>query len=428
MRHASIPSKLFVENRARLAQLLQPKSLAVINANDILPTNADGSLRMQPNSDLFYLTGIEQEESILLLAPGAFNEKLREILFLREPSEHLKVWEGHKLTKEQAQKISGIQQVKWLSEFHGVLRLLMCEMEHVYLNRNEHSRASAETETRDDRFVRDCQTRYPLHHYQRLAPLLHQLRVVKSAAEQELIKEACAITRAGFRRVLRIVKPGINEAEIEAEFAREFIRRRGAFAYTPIIASGANSCILHYNQNDQPCRKGGVLLLDVAASYANYNADLTRTIPVSGRFTRRQRRVYNAVLRVVRAQTKAAVPGKLHRDWQKEAEALMTGELLALGVLKPRDVKQQDPDKPACRKYFNHGLGHSLGLDVHDVAPAVQTFAPGWVLTVEPGIYLPDEGFGIRLENDILVTSGATIDLMADIPIEADEIEELMSR
>ena len=428
MRHASIPSKLFVENRARLAKLLQPKSLAIINANDILPTNADGSLRIHPNSDLFYLTGIEQEESILLLAPDAFNEKLREILFLREPSEHLKVWEGHKLSKEQAQKISGIQQVKWLSEFRGVLHLLMCEMENVYLNRNEHGRASAETETRDDRFVRDCQTRYPLHHYQRLAPLLHQLRVVKSAAEQDLIKQACAITRDGFRRVLRIVKPGINEAEIEAEFAREFIRRRGAFAYTPIIASGANSCILHYNQNDQPCRKGEVLLLDVAASYANYNADLTRTIPVSGRFTRRQRQVYNAVLRVVRAQTKAAVPGKLHRDWQKEAEALMTEELLALGILKPRDVKKQDPDKLACRKYFNHGLGHSLGLDVHDVAPAVQTFAPGWVLTVEPGIYLPDEGFGVRLENDILVTSGETIDLMADIPIEADEIEELMNR
>ncbi len=428
MRHASIPSKLFVENRARLTQLLQPKSLALVNANDILPTNADGSLRMQPNSDLFYLTGIEQEESILLLAPDAFNEKLREILFLREPNDHLKVWEGHKLSKEQAQKISGIQQVKWLSEFRGVLHLLMCEMENVYLNRNEHGRASVATETRDDRFVRDCQTRYPLHHYQRLAPLLHQLRVVKSAAEQDLLKQACAITRDGFRRVLRVVKPGINEAEIEAEFAREFIRRRGAFAYTPIIASGANSCILHYNQNDQPCRKGEVLLLDVAASYANYNADLTRTIPVSGKFTRRQRQVYDAVLRVVRAQTKSAVPGKLHRDWQKEAEALMTEELLALGVLKARDVKKQNPDQPACRKYFNHGLGHSLGLDVHDVAPAVQTFAPGWVLTIEPGIYLPEEGFGIRLENDILVTSGDTINLMADIPIEADEIEELMNR
>jgi Xaa-Pro aminopeptidase len=257
---------------------------------------------------------------------------------------------------------------------------------------------------------------------------LRQLRVAKSEAEQELIRHACAITRAGFLRVLRVVKPGVNEADIEAEFAREFIRRRGAFAYTPIIAAGANSCILHYIQNDQPCRKGEVLLLDVAANYANYNADLTRTIPVSGRFTRRQRRVYDTVLRVLRAMTKAATPGKLSRDWQKEAEALMTDELLALGLLKPRDVKKQDPDKPACKKYFNHGLGHPLGLDVHDVVLPSQPFAPGWVLTVEPGIYIPDEGFGVRLENDVLITENGTVDLMADIPIEADEIESLMSR
>jgi Xaa-Pro aminopeptidase len=428
MRHAPIPSKLFVENRERLKKLLLPNSLAVVNANDILPTNADGTLRMQPNTDLFYLTGIEQEETVLLLAPNAFDEKQREILFLRESSDHLKTWEGHKLSKEEAQKISGIKQVKWLSEFRGVFYRLMCESEHVYLNRNEHSRASQEVETRDDRFVRDCQTRYPLHDYQRLAPLLHRLRVVKSEAEQDLIRQACAITRAGFLRVLRVLKPGVNEAEIEAELAREFIRRRGAFAFNPIIASGANSCVLHYEQNDQPCRKGDLLLLDVAARYANYNADMTRTIPIGGRFTRRQRRVYDAVLRVLRAMTKAAVPGKLHRDWQKESEALMTEELLALGLLKPREVKKQDPDKPACKKYFNHGLGHPLGLDVHDVGSMREPFAAGWVLTVEPGIYIPDEGFGIRLENDILITDNGTVDLMADIPIEADEIESLINR
>jgi len=428
MRHTPIPSALFTENRERLKKLLLPNSLAVVNANDILPTNADGSLRMQPNADLFYLTGIEQEETILLLAPNAFDEKQREILFLREPNEHLKVWEGHKLSKEQAQKISGIQQVKWLAEFRPVFHRLMCELEHVYLNRNEHARAAQEVETRDDRFARDCLVRYPLHHYERLAPLLHRLRVVKSEVEQDLIRQAGAITHAGFLRALRVVKPGINEADVEAEFAREFIRRRSAFAYNPIIAAGANSCVLHYLQNDQSCRKSQVLLLDVAASYANYNADLTRTIPVSGRFTRRQRKVYDAVLRVLRAMTKAAVPGKLHRDWQKEGEALMTEELLALGLLKPRDVKKQEPDKPACKKYFNHGLGHPLGLDVHDVGSLSQPFAPGWVLTVEPGIYLPNEGFGIRLENDILITDGEAVDLMADIPIEADEIEELMNR
>ncbi len=428
MRHAPIPSKLFVENRERLKTLLLPNSVAVVNANDILPTNADGTLRMHPNADLFYLTGIEQEESILLLAPNAFDEKLREILFLREPNEHLKVWEGHKHSKEEATKISGVKQVKWLSEFRGVFHRLMCECEHVYLNRNEHGRASQEVETRDDRFVRDCQSRYPLHDYQRLALLLRRLRVVKSDAELDLIRQACAITRAGFLRVLRVVKPGINEAEVEAEFAREFIRRRGAFAYNPIIAAGDSSCVLHYEQNDQPCRRGDLLLLDVAARYANYNGDMTRTIPVSGKFTRRQRRVYDAVLRVLRAMVKAAVPGKLHRDWQKESEALMTEELLALGLLKPRDVKKQDPDNPACKKYFNHGLGHPLGLDVHDVGSMRQPFAAGWVLTVEPGIYIPDEGFGIRLENDVLITDSGTVDLMADIPIEADEIETLMNR
>jgi len=428
MRHAPIPAKVFTENRARLTKLLLPNSVAVVNANDILPTNADGSLRMHPNSDLFYLTGIEQEETVLLLAPNAFDEKLREVLFVRETNEHLKVWEGQKHTREEAQKISGVKQVRWLSEFRGIFHRLMLESEHVYLNRNEHGRAATEVETRDDRFVRECQKKYPLHDYHRLAPLLHRLRVVKSETELDLIRQACAITRAGFLRVLRLVRPGINEAEIEAEFAREFIRRRGNFAYTPIIASGANSCVLHYIQNDRPCRKGDVLLLDVAASYANYNADLTRTIPVSGRFTRRQRKVYNAVLRVLRAAAKAAVPGKLHRDWQKEAEMLMTEELLALGLLKPGEVKKQDPDKPACRKYFNHGIGHPLGLDVHDVAPISQPFAPGWVLTVEPGIYLPEEGFGIRLENDILITENGTVDLMADIPIEAEEIEEWMSQ
>ncbi len=428
MRHAPIPAKLFVENREKLKKALPPHALAVVNANDILPTNADGTLLMHPNSDLFYLTGIEQEESILLLAPNAFNEKQREILFLREPNEHLTVWEGHKLSKEEAQKISGIAQVRWLSEFRTIFHQLMGEAEHVYLNRNEHARAAHEVETRDDRFVRDCQARYPLHQYQRLARILHPLRLAKADAEQELLRRACAITRAGFLRVLRVVKPGINEAEVEAEFAREFIRRHGWFAYNPIIAAGANSCILHYNENDKTCRRGDVLLLDVAASYGNYNADLTRTIPVSGRFTRRQRRVYDAVLRVLRALTKAAVPGKLHRDWQKEADALMTEELLALGLLKPRDVKKQDPDKPACKKYFNHGLGHPLGLDVHDVGPLCQPFAAGWVLTVEPGIYLPDEGFGVRLENDIVITDEGAVDLMADIPIEAEEIESLMQR
>ncbi len=426
MRHAPIDPALFVSNRQRAAERLLPRSVAVVNANDVLPTNADGSLAMHPNADLFYLSGIEQEESILVLSPDAPDEKLREVLFLREPSEHLKIWEGHKHSKEEASSISLIKTVKWLSEFRGVFHTLMCDAEHVYLNSNEHKRAVVEVETRDARFIQDCQRRYPLHQYHRLARIMHELRVIKSTSEVELLKQAIAITDRGFRRVLGMVRPGVNEHEIEAEFAHEFIRSRAKFAYTPIVASGANACTLHYIANDQPCRKGELLLMDVAANYANYNADLTRTIPVSGRFSRRQKQVYNAVLRVMRASIAGAVVGKLHRDWTRESQMMMNDELLKLGLIKPADVKKQDPDNPACRKYFMHGLGHPLGLDVHDVGYAQEAFAPGWVLTVEPGIYIPEEGFGVRLENDVLVTAAGPVDLMGHIPVEADEIETLM--
>jgi Xaa-Pro aminopeptidase len=428
MRHAPIDSKLFTENRERLKKLLPPRSLAIVNANDIPPTNADGSLLMQPNSDLFYLTGIEQEESILLLAPDAHDPKHREILFVREPNEHLKIWEGHKHSKDEATKISGIQQVKWLSEFPVIFRILMCEQERVWLNSNEHKRAHLEVESRDARFARECQAKFPLHSYHRLARLMHPLRVVKSEAEIALLKESVAITEKGFRRLLRFVKPGVTEYQVEAELIHEFTRRRAKFAYNPIIASGANACVLHYNQNDKPCKKGDLLLLDVGACYANYNADLTRTIPVSGKFTRRQKAVYNAVLRVMRASIKGATVGKLSRDWLKESQAMMNEELLALSLLKKSDIKKQPEDEPACRKYFMHGLGHPLGLDVHDVGHTTEPFAAGWVLTVEPGIYIPKEGFAVRLENDIVVTPDGPVDLMENTPVETDEIEDLMNR
>lgn len=428
MRHALIENQLFIANRDRLRRLLPPRSAAIVNANDVLPTNADGSLAMHANSDLFYLSGVEQEESVLLLAPDYSDEKLREVLFVREPNEHLKIWEGHKLSKDEARGVSGVRTVKWLSELRSVLHMVLCESDQVFLNTNEHKRAVVEVETRDARFIRDLQVRYPLHTYRRLAPLLHQLRVVKSAAELELLKEAIAITDAGFRRVLGFTRAGVHEHEVEAEFAHEFTRRRGKFAYNPIVAGGVNSCVLHYNSNDQPCREGELLLLDVAASYANYNADLTRTIPVSGRFTPRQRAVYDAVLRVMRGSIAGAVVGKLHRDWTRESQAMMNEELVKLGLITAEDVTKQNPDEPACRKYFMHGLGHPLGLDVHDVGFTHEPFAPGWVLTVEPGIYLPDEGFGVRLENDIVVTENGPVDLMAHIPVEADEIESLMNR
>ncbi len=429
MRYTPIEPKLFVANRERLKKLLLQNSVAVVNANDVLPANADAVLPLKANSDLFYLTGVEQEETILLLAPDADDEKMREILFLRETSPLIATWEGHKLTKEEAQGRAGIRNVQWLAEFPKLFHRLMCECEHVYLNSNEHKRAVIEVETRDARFVRDCQRRYPLHRYHRLARLLHELRVGKSDLEIEQIRKACAITGKGFRRVCRFVRPDVTETEVEAEFAHEFIRNGGSFAYTPIIAAGANACVLHYLENCAPCRSGDLLLLDVAAGYANYNSDLTRTVPVSGRFTRRQRQVYNAVLRVFRQCVKNLAPGKLWKDWQKEAEQLTQDELLELDLLTTRQIKKQDPDNPALKQYFMHGTGHPIGLDVHDVGFTTQPMQAGWVMTVEPGIYIREENLGIRLENTVLIgENGHNIDLMADIPIEPDEIEALMRR
>ncbi len=426
MRHAPMPVELFIQNRERLRQLMLPGSLAVVNANDIPPTNSDGSLRIVPNSDLFYLTGVEQEESVLLLCPEAHDEKLREVLFLRESTPLLETWEGHKLTKDEARALTGIRQIKWLGEFPRVLHQLMCEAEHVYLNTNEHKRAVIAVESRDARFIRQLREQYPLHDYQRLARLMHPLRVVKSEHEIALMQTACNITGEAFERVAKFVKPGVNECEVEAEFAHEFIRQRAGFAYTPIIASGKNACVLHYIENAAVCKKGELLLLDVAANYANYNADLTRTIPVSGRFTRRQRQVYNAVLRVVRQSIDNLRPGKLHKDWQKEAEQMIEQELVGLGLITMRDIKRQDPDSPAFKKYFMHGLGHPLGLDVHDVGFTTLPMQAGWVFTVEPAIYIPEEGFAVRLENDVVVGEEKNEDLMAHIPLEADEIEDLM--
>lgn len=428
MRYRPIDSELFINNRANLKKLLPPNSLAAVNANDVLPTHADGTPIFRQNSDLFYLTGVDQEQSILLLYPDAHEENMREILFLRETNDLIVIWEGHKLTKEEARKVSGIKRVEWLSEFRPLFHRLMCECEHVYLNSNEHKRAVIEVETRDARFIKDTQARYPLHDYQRLARLMHRLRAVKSDLELDLLRQACAITRAGFRRVCKFVKPGVTETEVEAEFAHEFIRRGGGFAYSPIIASGKNACVLHYLANDQTCRKGDLLLLDVAANYANYNVDLTRTIPVNGRFSRRQKQVYNAVLRVLRGASRAATPGKLPKQWQNEAEALIQKELVDLRLLKMSQIRKQDSHQPALKRYFMHGVGHPLGLDVHDVTHTTEPIQAGWVLTVEPAIYIPKEGFAVRLESDILVREGGNEALMADIPIEADEIEALMRR
>ena len=305
---------------------------------------------------------------------------------------------------------------------------MICEAEQVFLNTNEHRRASCEVETRDERFIHEVQRLFPLHTYRRLAPVMHQLRLVKSRAEVQAIERACKLTEKGFRRVLRTTKPGQSEADIEAEFAYEFTRGRGRFAYDPIVASGKNACCLHYQVNGATMKAGQLVLLDVGAALANYNSDMTRTIPVSGKFTRRQRQIYAAVLRVLRAMTAALVPGVIHKEWQKKSKAMMTEELLKLGLLKPRDIKKQTEDAPAVKKYFMHGLGHPIGLDVHDVGDLATPMQDGWVYTVEPGIYIPEEELAIRLEDTVLITAKGPVNLMADIPLEADEIEALMRR
>jgi Xaa-Pro aminopeptidase len=403
--------------------------MAVVQSNDIQPTNADASQPFKQGSDLFYLTGVAQEETVLILFPEAREPEDREILFLRESNDHIAVWEGTKLTKEQARERTGVSRVEWTTAFDGIMNRLMPQAESVYLSTNEHPRGDLGFETKSLRFARECQARFPLHTYRRLAPLIYGLRSVKSNEEVEFTQIACDITEAGFRRVLGFVKPGVGEWEVEAEFIHEFIKRGShGFAYTPIIAGGLNACILHYIPNDQILEDGDLLLLDVAAEYGGWNADMTRTIPVSGKFTPRQKDVYNAVLRMMRYAVSILRPGVFIADYQKMVIAQMDKELIGLGLYTAEEAAAAPKDKPLVKKYFMHGTSHHLGLDVHDVSPPNQPVAAGMIFTIEPGIYIPEEGMGVRLENDYLIGEKENIDLMANIPIEADEIEALMGK
>lgn len=430
MRYKAISKELFENNRKRLVKEIQKNSIVVLNANDVMPTNSDGTMRFRQNSDLFYITGVDQEETIYVMCPDFPDKKYKEVLFLRETSDLIATWEGHKLTKEEARERTGIETVLWLSEFPKLFNTMMVmgDVQNVYLNTNDHYRADVPIETREARFVKWCMDKYPLHKYERLAPIMHRLRSIKTKWEVELLQKACDITEQGFRRVLEFVKPGVMEYEIEAEWAHEFLRNgsRG-FAYEPIIASGANSCVLHYIENSKPCKDGDVLLLDVGAEYANYNADLTRTIPVSGKFTKRQRDVYNAVLRVQRAAFKLLRPGVKYFEYHKEIQKITESELIGLKLIDKKDVKNQDKERPLFMKYFMHGTGHQLGLDVHDVGNMYHSMQVGQVWTVEPGIYIKEEGLGVRIENNVVIQKNGVFDLMKNIPVEADEIEELMN-
>ena len=429
MKYLPIDHSLFVENRQRLTAELKPNSIAILNSNDVMPINADAMHPFIQQTDLFYFSGIDQEESTLIIFPDAKENKHKEILFLKETNEQIAIWEGQKYTKEEATRISGIKSIYWNNEFDTIFKTLPIQADHIYLNTNEHLRASTPVETRDIRFLKWCKESFPLHNYERLAPVMHHLRAVKSQTEVDLIKRACQITEKTFLRLLGFIKPGVWEYEIEAEICHEFMRNRSRGpAFESIVASGADSCVLHYVKNDKQCQDGDVVLIDFGAEYANYNSDVTRTLPVNGKFTKRQREVYDAVLNVQNAAIQLLKPGNTIDEYHTEVGKIMEAELIRLGVLDPAEIKNQSKDEPLYKKFFPHGASHYLGLDVHDYGDKYRKFEPGMVFTCEPGIYIRDEAIGVRIENNILITENEPLDLTESIPREAQEIEDLMNQ
>ena len=429
MKYSAIKKDLFIDNRKNYMKHLKPNSLALFVSNDILPTNADGALGFVQNSDLFYLTGVDQEDTILMIFPDVKDGKHKEVLFIKETSELIAIWEGAKLTKEQATDVSGIEHIYWHHEFEKVFKGFAFQAENLYLNSNEHTRRYIDMETAETRFNNKLRAQYPLHNVLRSAPIMHKIRSVKHPIEIELMQQACNITEKGFRRLLSFTKPGVMEYEIEAELIHEFVRNRSrGFAYGPIIASGASACVLHYVENNRACKDGDVILLDVAAEYANYASDMTRCIPVSGKFTKRQREVYDAVLRVMKGAAAILKPGNTFEKYNAAVGDMMTKELIQLGLITEQDVKNQNPAWPAYKKYFMHGTSHFIGLDVHDVGFFAEPMQVGMAFTIEPGIYIPEENLGIRLENNYIITATGNDDLMKNIPLEADEIEALMAK
>jgi len=428
MKYKQISSELFKKNRKKFMAQMRAKSIAVFNSNDIYPISADSVLPFEQHRDIFYLSGADQEETRLLLFPDAMDAAHREILFVRETNAHIAVWEGEKLTKEKATEVSGIETIYWLKEFDKVFFDLMTEAETIYFNTNEHYRQAVELQTREDRFILDCQKKFPAHQVAKSNPILQEIRGVKEPEEIDLMQTACDITEKGFRRLLAFVKPGVWEYEIEAELLHEFVRNRSkGFAYPPIIAAGNNANVLHYLENNKQCKDGELILMDVAAEYANYSSDLTRTIPVNGKFTKRQKEVYEAVLRVKNEATKMLVPGTLWAEYHKECGKIITSELLGLGLLDKADVQNEDPDRPAYKKYMMHGVSHHIGLNTHDYGALKTPMKANMVFTVEPGIYIPGEKMGVRLEDDVVIQEkGEPFNLMGDIPIEVGEIEQLM--
>ena len=428
-KYEQISSSLFVKNRKKFTEKMQPKSLAILNSNDIYPVSSDSTLPFAQHRDIFYLSGVDQEESILLIFPDAYKEEHREILFLRETNEHIAIWEGEKLTKEKATEVSGVKSVFWLSDFDRIFYNLMNEAENIYLNKNEHYRAVLEVQTREDRFIERVKKEFPLHEILRSNPILQHLRSIKEPEEIELMQKACNITEKGIRRLLNFIKPGVWEYEIEAELIHEFIKNRSkGFAYTPIIASGNNANVLHYIANNMECKDGDLILLDVGAEYANYSSDLTRTFPVNGKFTERQKQIYKAVLDMKNFATSLLVPGGNWYDYHKDCGEYYNSLFVEIGLLDKADVQNEDKNWPAYKKYMMHGTSHHMGLDTHDYGILSDKFVENMVFTVEPGIYIPEEKFGVRIEDDVVIqNNGPAFNLMKNIPIEIEEIEELMN-
>ncbi len=429
MKYQKISKSLFVKNRQKFVEKMELNGIAIFNSNDIYPISADSTMPFQQHRDIFYLSGVDQEESILVIFPNAFDEKHREMLFLKETNEHIAVWEGEKLTKAAAFETSGIKNVYWLDQFETIMKVVMAQADKIYFNKNEHTRANTIVQTREDRFIESFSKLHPSHAVRKSAPIMHQIRSVKEPLEIELMQRACDITEKGFRRILNFIKPNVMEYEIEAELMHEFlINRSQGFAYTPIVGSGKNACVLHYVENNMPCLDGDVILMDFGAEYANYASDMTRCVPVNGKFSARQKAVYNAVLHVKNEAEKLLVPGTFLHEYHIEVGKLMESALLKLGLIDQTDIKNQNPDWPAYKKYFMHGTSHFIGLDTHDVGSWTTPIQAGMAFTCEPGIYIPEEGIGIRIEDDLIVQEkGAPFNLMRNIPIEADEIEALMN-
>lgn len=427
-RYQTIDKQLFIDNRKRFVAQLAPKSLAIFHSNDVMPRNGDASYDFKQNSDMYWLTGIDQEECAVVIFPDCPVEAYREALFLKRTNETIAVWDGHKYTKEEATAASGIKSVFWIDEFDSLMRAVINMSENIYLNLNENDRASNPAPYKDFRFAHEMRERYPLHTYKRAAPIMQRLRSIKSPLEVEVMKKAVNISEKMFLRVLNFIKPGVKEYEVEAEVIHEFIRNgANGHSFTPIVASGKNACVLHYIDNAGTCNDGELLLLDTGTDYANYISDMTRTFPVNGRFTKRQKDVYNAVLRVMRAAQGMLKPGILLMEYHNEVCKVMEKELVDLGLLTMNDIKNQNPAWPAFKKYYMHGTSHFLGLDVHDVGMRYEPMQEGMMFSCEPGIYIPEEGIGIRIENEMIITKDGSLDLMAHIPVEADHIEEIMN-